>query len=135
LKLRKELAEEVDRGAISVGNATWLTKLSVEDQRTFAEQAREMPTAAFSEAVKVHLKGQREAVAAKPFKPKPKLRSAAAIKAEFENIDALAKIVGKECHDVVKATLAWALQLDDESIADQRAAWERQKAKARNVAA
>jgi ParB/RepB/Spo0J family partition protein len=135
LRLKKNLAEEVDRGAINLGNAGWLTKLSVEDQRTFAAQAREQPTSAFSESVKAHLRGLREARDSKPFTPKPKLRSTAAIKSEYESFNHLADIVSAECHDAVKATLAWCLSLDETSLAEQREQFEKRKPKARELAA
>jgi ParB family chromosome partitioning protein len=130
LKLEKHLAEQTDAGRINLGNATWLTKLSVDDQLKFADQAREQPTSAFSELVKAHLRELREARDAKPFTPKPRPRSLAAIKAEYEQPDALAHIDRDVCREV----LAWCLNLDPDSIAEARAAWEKSKSKARELA-
>lgn len=126
VKLDGAVAELVDENTINLSNAYVLAKLPPDEQRNFIERAITMAPAEFTPTVNARVKEIRDAkrqgreAAPTEFVPIPHVRKLGEIKAELESPDALLSLVReqglKTPEQIVKATIAWTLHLDDMSI-------------------
>jgi ParB/RepB/Spo0J family partition protein len=130
LKLLEEIQAIVNNGDIPITSAQELANLPKEEQMDWLEDAIAQQPAEFVPAVKERLKDIRKAAregkaaAPKTFQPVAKVRNKGEIEARF------ADAKGKE-----RDTLAWVLQLDPETVAQNKADYEAKEAEKKENAA
>lgn len=140
LKLKASLKAKVDSGEIPLSNATVLAKLPPEEQEAFASDASAETNAIFEPKVKARLKQLRDAKrqgrdpeAAKTFIPTAHSRKLKDIEPVIASVpEDLVNYVeskGSTTAEIIKATLEWAVHLDDASITKAKADAEARKAK------
>ena len=131
LGLRRDIQTAVDRGEIPLGSAYVLAKLPGVQQMQFMELAKTVPVREFTPVVTRLLKQIQEAARqgklaefCKDFEPVPHLRPLKDVLAEHSEhgLGGLA-VVQAGCKTPVDGwylALRWALNLDEESIRQQR---------------
>lgn len=138
----------VDKGDICLGNAVELAKLKPsEEQLAFKKDAVEMPTLQFAKKIKDHIKALREAKqkgkegpVTVEFSPSAHFRKKQSVEAEIASPNELAALIkAKGITDPIEAAkfaLNWALHMDEQSIAVQKAEWDaREKKRSEELAA
>lgn len=136
--LNKKVAELVDEGKINLTNAYALSRLPVEEQENYVDQAMTETPGEFvpkmAERKKELDRARREGRSASPagFVPIPRYQKMAEAKAEAENAAIAALLVRQEgISDPVAAfTLGvrWCLHLDPMSVAEGKRQWESKQA-------
>ena len=123
----------INEGKISLSNATALSGLPEEEQPNFVEDAMvESPdifipraAARVKEINEAARKGQK---AAEEFTPVPHLQKMASIKDEMVSGEIGTELIIsagiKKPVDAFKLALKWVLNLDDKSVASQKAKWD-----------
>ncbi len=139
LKLADQVQSLVDEGKISLPNAYQMSKLPKEEQLDFLDAALSQNAAEFAPTVAARIKQLREAArqgkdAAPPtFEATAHGRKMSELKDEYAHASAGPAIVAaKGLSTAVQgfaAGVAWALSLDDASVASQKAKWEAREAK------
>jgi ParB family chromosome partitioning protein len=135
LRLDTGVQDLVDEGRITVSNAVVLAKLPHDEQLNFLDSAIQMNTSEFGPLVQTRVKeikdaekAGRSADAAK-FKPSAKPRKKSELEDELNTRAILGQLVStcvtKE--EAAYAALAWALQLDEISVATQETAYNERK--------
>lgn len=139
LKLDDTIQKLVDDNKITLSNAIPLCKLSKEEQAQFVDAAMSMPPAEFAPMVAKRVKEIREArktgeeAGAIEFSPIPTIRKKAEIEAVVADagpvLAVISKIGASSAEEIVKATIDWVLNLDPDSVANQKAKFDERKAK------
>jgi ParB/RepB/Spo0J family partition protein len=141
VKLAENVSTLVDDGTINLSNAYVLAKLPPEEQANFVERGITMPPSEFTPNVNARIKELRDAkrqgreAAPTEFVPIPHVRKLGEIKAELDNPTALLAMVReqnlKSPAEIVKATVAWCLMLDPNSIAIAKDKADKREAEAK----
>jgi ParB/RepB/Spo0J family partition protein len=134
--LHPDIGVLVDAGVINLSNAVALSALPEEEQLNFADAAKTMGNSEFKptvdERVKEINKAKREGRKAEPvkneFTPVPHIRTLSDIKGAFANPAVISTIPGVTDVGSAQAAIAWALNMDPDTLATKRAAWEKKEA-------
>jgi ParB/RepB/Spo0J family partition protein len=139
LKLDAEVQKLVDDSKISLPNAYQLSKLPKEEQLNFIDAAMTMTAGEFAPTVTKRAKELRDAArqgresTAPTFEAVAYARKLSELKVENEKNEvgpALCAATGaKTATDGFKLGVQWALSLDPNSVAAQKAKWEAREAK------
>lgn len=132
----EEIRKLINDGEITLSNALMLAKLPEEEHEDWVERAMNQPVEEFGAAVNDRAKIVREErrkgkAAEKPeFAPQPHLRKLAELREELEKGEAAARL----CEGIDSASggfamgVAFALNVDPESLKVQEAKWEQRQA-------
>ena len=131
LSLRRDIQKIVERGEIPLGSAYLLAKLPMVEQAQLVELARTAPTREFAPVVTRLLKQIQEAARqgklhdyCKDFEPVAYLRPLKEVLAEYKAHGlgglAVTQAGGQTPVDGWYLALRWALNLDEESVRQQR---------------
>lgn len=139
LKLDDNIQKLVDDGKVTLSNAIPLCKLSKEEQAQFIDAAMTMPPAEFAPMVAKRVKEIREArnkggeAGEVTFSPISAIRKKAEIESAVADVAPVMKVIEKSgastAAEIVKATIEWVLNLDTDSVANQKAKFEERQAK------
>lgn len=142
-KLSSKIQNLVNSGDIKLMNAYALARLPEEEQDNFINNAMTTDGGEFANQIAARLKEvrdeRRKGNTPKPaeFTPMPAYRKISDIKDEnirVSNAVAVVKKAGANTiEEVVAITLRWILQIDDESIATQKAKWDARAAAAQEA--
>lgn len=138
VNLNTEIGKLVDDGLIPLSNAYALSKLPPEEQKNYISQAQTQPAAQFVPTISARVKEIRDAkrkgrdAAPAQFVAVARLQKLADIKSELDqSAPTITNLIKKnKIKDPVQAavmTLKWALHLDDDSIAADKARDEQRK--------
>jgi len=138
LKLTEKVGALVDEDKIGLSNAYALAKLPPEEQLNFIDRAMTMTPQQFAPTVNGRVKELRDAkrkgkdAAPEEFQPISILRTRKELVAEMENPQAgpmlCAEVRPKSVTDAFALAVKWALNMDPQSVAVQRAKDEERKA-------
>lgn len=134
VKLIPEIQDLVDQGIITVSNGYQLARLPAPEQPNYVEAAQTTGAAEFINVIAGRLKEiRKERLAGRQpgekteFEPRPLLRKSSEIQGA-DPLSIIQAVGASNASDGAKAALAWVLQLDPESVLQQKAKHEaRQK--------
>jgi ParB/RepB/Spo0J family partition protein len=136
LKLTDEIGQLVDSGRLKLSNAYQLAKLTPEEQADFLDRALTMPPQQFTPTIAARIKEIRDAkrkgrdAGPAEFQAVAILRSKAELLIELSHKENIVRLCnGKNsAEEGYLSCLKWVLNLDEDSIQDQREKDEERKA-------
>ena len=136
LKLHEDIQPLVDSNKITLSNAQYLSKLPVEEQVSFVDQAMTATPSEFGPIIKERLdeirkaKNSGEKPEERKFTPSAKLRKMKEIEPLLDNQAAVRELIS-EISDPLEAAvfmLNYCVNLDEASVKEQEAKWHEREA-------
>ncbi len=140
--LPESIQKLIDDGQLNAVNAVTLAKLPSSEVEGFVQGALTKPVAVFQQEVDAFLKERRKALLAgrvidRSFKPNPLPRKVSALKGLYDEVttQGYSQTISRLLKGVTDPTeaailmLKWTIQLDPDSVANQKLAYDAEEAK------